>query len=202
MTGVQTCALPILETCAAKAIGHVSGKRFQLGIIRFPSSLEDMYKKLLSNENLESRELLQFSPLLLMSEKHPLASSQNISLRDLEGWIEIQEGDTALSGTDSSPYNSTDPSQEHISSPSLRTKRSISVYDRGSQMELLNQLSGSYMWTSPVPRESLTGWNLIQKPCPACKNTCKDLLIFRKGYRLSKEDEAFLTCLSQVISRL
>ena len=191
-----------METCAAKAIGHVSGKRFQLGIIRFPSSLEDMYKKLLSNENLESRELLQFSPLLLMSEKHPLASSQNISRRDLEGWIEIQEGDIALSGTDSSPYNSTDPSQEHISSPSLRTKRSISVYDRGSQMELLNQLSGSYMWTSPVPRESLTGWNLIQKPCPACKNTCKDLLIFRKGYRLSKEDEAFLTCLSQVISRL
>ena len=31
------------------------------------------------------------------------------------------------------------------------SKKTVSIYDRGSQFELLRQLPGAYMWTSPVP---------------------------------------------------
>ena len=82
------------------------------------------------------------------------------------------------------------------------SKKTVSIYDRGSQFELLRQLPGSYMWTSPVPYGCLTSSGLIQKTCSYPGNIHKDLLIYRNGYRFSKEEEEFLRCLSRMVSRL
>ncbi|MFR3751412.1 MAG: hypothetical protein ACLTW9_02020 [Enterocloster sp.] len=74
-------------------------------------------------------------------------------------------------------------------------KKTVSIYDRGSQFELLRQLPVLYMWTSPVPYGCLTSSGLIQKTCSYPGNIHKDLLIYRNGYRFSKEEEEFLRCL-------
>ena len=48
------------------------------------------------------------------------------------------------------------------------------------------------MWVSPIPQNILDRYNLKTITCYDNKMNCYDLLIKRKGYRLSKEDQGLI----------
>ena len=183
-----------METNSRDTIRGVSGKTFDVGIIRCQALYESYYMKLLQDENLEWKELWQFSCNVLMSPSHPLASRDKLTYLDFTDYIEIVQGDIQ---NPSFTFEAQD-----ASATGGNSKKTVSIYDRGSQFELLRQLPGSYMWTSPVPYGCLTSSGLIQKTCSYPGNIHKDLLIYRNGYRFSKEEEEFLRCLSRMVSRL
>ena len=60
----------------------------------------------------------------------------------------------------------------------------------------------TYMWVSPVPRDILTRYGLVQKPCETPRNRCKDLLISRKSYHFSEEDRRFIEILKETTAKL
>lgn len=182
------------ETNLRDTIRHVASKTFDLGIIRCQSLYEASYLKMLQEENLTWTGLWEFSFGVLMSAANPLAEKEKLTYLDLTGFLEIQEGDMRQ------PSFSFE--EENNSAAGGPNGRFISVYDRGSQFELLKQLPDSYMWSGPIPYESLASTGLIFRPCSCPGNRHKDILIFRSGYKLSKEENLMLCHLQRIISQL
>ena len=51
------------------------------------------------------------------------------------------------------------------------------------------------MWVSPASQIILDRYNLVQRVCEGNKKTYKDVLIYHKGYRLTRLDKDFITAL-------
>ena len=49
------------------------------------------------------------------------------------------------------------------------------------------------MWVSPIPKDILDRYNLVELECSDLSNEYKDVLIYRNGYKLTKNDTEFLT---------
>lgn len=83
---------------------------------------------------------MDFTMMLIMRKDHPLASVQNIQQRDLYRYTEIVHGDQQIPALSMARINPL----LHGTPP-----RRIYVYDRGSQIDLLQRLPDTYMWASP-----------------------------------------------------
>lgn len=176
------------ETNSRDTIQSVSSKAFDLGIIRCQSLYEGYYLKMLQESNLDSKELWEFSCNVLMSPSHSLAQKEKLTYLDFAECMEVAWGDIQ---NPSFAYETQDVSAA-----------AISIYDRGTQLELLRRIPDAYMWTSPVPEEYLHSMGLIQRQCCYPGNLHKDILIYRNGHCFTKDERAFLQCLFEVISRL
>lgn len=185
------------ETNTRETISAVSAKTCDLGVIRTQALTEAYDKKMLAEENLTYEDLWSFSFRILMSQAHPLAQSaaqgQTLNYLMLEDYIEIIHGDV---NSPSFTYDSGDKN------PTGSGRRTISIYERGSQFQLLKACPGTYMWTSPIPLNILTATDLVQRPCSIPGNWYSDLLIYRNGYRFSPEDTLFIQCLHRMVSQL
>ena len=49
------------------------------------------------------------------------------------------------------------------------------------------------MWVSPVPNSLLERYGLVQKKCMDNQKIYKDVLIYKKDYRLTELDNLFIT---------
>ena len=58
------------------------------------------------------------------------------------------------------------------------------------------------MYVSPLPKEILRRYRLVQIPCADVKHTSKDMLIYQSSYRLSRTDQSFLEELNGVIAAI
>lgn len=181
------------ETNPRQVIRNVAGKDFDLGLLRCQEIYLPFYQKMLQEENLESQLLWTFSCQVVFSLSHPLAQQENLTYLDLKPYTLISFGDGPL------PDFSFEGIQEDSHSVSDNT---LSVYDRGSQLELLYRIPGTYMWDSPIPHETLKTLSLVQKPCSCPGNSYCDLLIYRTAHRFSPEEQQLLCCLRRVVSQL
>jgi hypothetical protein len=68
----------------------------------------------------------------------------------------------------------------------------INVYERASQYDLLQNVEGTFMWMSPVADDYMDKYDLIQIKCDFNQNIYKDVVIYRKGYKLSPLEIEFL----------
>ena len=119
----------------------------------------------------------------------PLAGKDEITFDDLTGYIEIAHAD---------PYVPSLPmakvlKEEHPDN----IDRRIFVFERASQFELLHQNHQTFMWVSPVPEHMLARYGLVQKRCAENRKVYKDMLVYRKDYRLTELDKNFLTVLCE-----
>ena len=194
MRAFPAISLSYRETNSRDTIRGVSSKAFDLGIIRCQAICEPYYMKMLQDENLEWKELWEFSCNVLMSPHHPLASRDNLTYLDFSESMELVQGDIQNPSFTFETQNA--------SATGGNSRKTISIYDRGSQFEILQKIPGTYMWTSPVPYTCLETTGLIQKTCSCPGNLHKDILVYRSGYCFSKDENEFLQCLARMISRL
>ena len=128
--------------------------------------------------------MAQFHYVLIMSRNNPLASKPVIHFADLEPYIEIAHAD---------PFVPTLPSaivrKEELPD---NIKRRIFVFERGSQFYLLSDNPETFMWVSPIPQNILDRHGLVQRECPDNTRIYKDVLIYRRNYKLSELDKKFI----------
>lgn len=172
------------ETNSFETIKEVYEGDANIGIIRFFENEEDYFINLLKTKELEYEKIYQFNYQLLVSNDNPLAHREVIRINDLNVQIEITHGDISLPSLPLVAKNCSDERRQ--------AKKQITIYERGIQFELLSRLPHTYMWVSPIPKDILTRYNLKTKTCQDNDSLCYDLLIKRKGYRLSKEDQGFI----------
>lgn len=172
------------ETGAINAVHLVAGGEMDLGIIRYQASQAGYFMKLIEQSGLESEVLGEFRMQLLMSEDHPLASEAEVQYHMLAGCTEIVHGDY--------PAPSLSFSQIRRGAGLEAPLKRITVYDRGSQYDLLRYVPGSFLWSAPVPQELLSRSRLVLKPCALADVKNLDVLIRPAGAELSEAAGEFV----------
>lgn len=173
------------ETNATRVIQNVLGADYNLGILRYASAFDKYFKNLLDDKGLTGELIAEFHYMLLLSRKHPLAEKEDVSLEDLRPFIQIAHADPSVPSLPLNVVKKEELAEEH--------NRRIYVFDRASQFELLSENPETFMWVSPVPGQLLQRYGLVQKNCSCNQKQYKDTLIYKKGYRLSALDNAFIT---------
>ncbi|MDF2654472.1 MAG: hypothetical protein K0R19_946 [Bacillota bacterium] len=178
------------ETNSMKTIQNISSRRHSLGIIRYAVEYERYYNKLLADLDLNGDTLLEFDYLALMSVNGPLAEKDPLLLEDFADLIELIHGDYTI------PLLSSAEIRKPVHN--MSNGKSIDLYDRGSQFDLLSNVWNTYMWVSPIPEEMLKRYHLVQKHVPVKDNLYRDVIIRPKAYQMTETDRKFLSHLYRI----
>lgn len=176
--------LTINETNTLRTISNVADRGYNMGIIRYQVADETVFKSRLKSNKLESETLWEFEYVLVMSKDHPLAEKEIIHEEDLQDYIRITHADIE---NPHGPHDDHEESDAEFSKPD----KTIYVYERGSQFDLLANVPTTYMWVSPIPDSYLEKYGLVQRVCSVRNNRYKDVLIYRQDYRLGEYDKLF-----------
>ena len=177
------------ETNSKKTIKKLLENEYKLGIIRYSDNYDKYYKDMLEEKGLSYELVAEFSYVLIMSRDNPLAEKEAITYEDLSGYIEIAHAD---------PYVPTlSMSKAFREELPDKADQRIFVFERASQFDLLSENPKTFMWVSPASQQILDRYNLIQRVCEGNKKVYKDVLIYHKGYKLTKLDKDFITALCE-----
>ncbi len=175
------------ETNSQRTIHNILEHDYKLGIIRYAENYDKFFKAMLEEKGLVYEMVTEFSYKLIMSKDNPLAEKDVITYDDLKGCIEIAHAD---------PYVPSLPLAKVVKEEFPdNIERRIFIFERASQFDLLSTNPQTFMWVSPAPDEILKKYNLVQKICVDNKKVYKDVLIYKKGYKLSNIDNKFITAL-------
>ncbi len=177
------------ETNSKRTIQNILEHDYQLGIIRYAENYDKHFKAMLEEKGLNFELVTEFSYLLVMSCDCPLAQKDEITYDDLSGYIEIAHADPYVPSLSMAKVLK----EEHPDN----IDRRIFVFERASQFELLSQNPQTFMWVSPVPSDMLERFGLVERRCEENKRVYKDMLVYRKGYKLTGLDQQFITALCE-----
>lgn len=169
------------ETNTLRTISNVADRGYNMGIIRYNVEDEGVFYSRLKNNKLESETLWEFEYVLVMSQEHPLARKEKIYAEDLQDYIKITHADIE---------NHRELEHKNVGTGG-KPEKTIYVYERGSQFDLLTNVPTTYMWVSPIPESVLEKNGLVQRVCADQDNRYKDVLIYRQDYKLGSFDKLF-----------
>ena len=171
------------------AVRRVLQEDFRLGIIRYPAAHDRYYKSLLEDKRLDYELICEFRYLLIFSKNSPLAGKERIYTSDLRELTMITHADPAQ------PFSLPDQKKDESDG---EPSRSIVVYERASQFSILEKDPTTYMWVSPVPRETREKYGLETRECEDDRRLFKDVMIHETDYRLAEPDKLFISELCRV----
>lgn len=173
------------ETNSKRTINNILDHDYKLGIIRYAENYDKYFKTMLEEKGLSYELITEFSYRLIMHKDSYLAQIEDVAFDDLTDYIEIAHAD---------PYVPSLPLSKVVKEELPdNIGRRIFVFERASQYDLLSENPETFMWVSPLPDKLLKRYNLIQKECKENQKVYKDVLIYKKGYKLSKLDKQFIT---------
>ena len=173
------------ETNSQRTISNMLERDYKLGIIRYAENYDKYFKSMLEEKGFHYELVTEFTYSLIMSAQSPLADKEEITYDDLTDLIEIAHADLYVPSMPLSKVV-----KEELPD---NVQRRIFIFERASQFDLLSTNSETFMWVSPTPKSLLERYGLVLKKCADNKKTYKDMLIYKKGYKLSKLDRQFIT---------
>ena len=181
------------ETNSMNTVNSVVREDFNLGIVRYQSSYEKYFNDLFKDKKLTSETVAEFTYVMLISKDNPLACKEEVELEDLREYIEVCHSD---------PYVPSVPMIDVRKSELTEfVDRRIFVYERGTQFVILGNVPDTFMWVSPVPQALLENYNLAQIRVKGTDKLSKDVLIYRRDYRLSDFDREFIAAVHRAKNR-
>lgn len=171
------------ETNSMRTVSSVCNGDCDLGIVHYQDTIEPYFTQLFAEKNLISEPIGNYPLVLLMSKKSPLVSKMNIGNTELHDAVEIVQGEEHISSLSSSNV-------KYVGQSGSLDKH-IYVSERSSQFMLLDTMPNAFMWDAPVPQQLLQEYHLVQRRSKQAKEY-RDVLIYRKDYRLSTWDNLFI----------
>ena len=172
------------ETNSYRAINNILQSNYNLGIIRYQTSFESYFLKMMEDKDLKHQDIWEFEYVALMDRSHPLAEKENLSREDFKDCIEIVHGDPYVPSLQIAYVKKAEFSD--------LTDKKIYIYERGTQYDLLGQVPNTFMWVSPLSEDVLKRHNVVQKRVRGLSLSYKDVLIYRNGYHLTAIDQRFI----------
>ena len=182
------------EAGAMRTIKQVANGINQLGVIRYQTVYETNYLNALTERSIQYEPIFEFAFVAIMSEHHPLASRDTIREIDLTDYTEVFYGDSSIP---SLPVN-----QAREIAQAIEAKKTITVYERASQLELISRLETAYALSSPVPADVMNRFGLVQKRVEIPGNAYRDIVIYRAGYHLTRLDRLLIDKLRESAKRV
>ena len=153
------------ETNAMRVIRNILTADYKLGILRYASNYDKYFKEMLDEKGLTGELVTEFHYVLLI--------------------IEIAHADPYVPSLPLSTVKKEELPDD--------IDRRIFVFERASQYDLLQQNPETFMWVSPAPEDTLRRYGLVQRACPENQKVYRDMLIYRKDYKLTELDQDFIT---------
>ena len=172
------------ETNSKRTITNILDREYKLGIIRFAKNYESYFKQMLEEKGLAYEIVAEFSYVVAVSEKSPLAKKESLTFDDLKDYIEIAHADPYVPSVSLSRVV-----KEELPD---NINRRIFIFERASQFDLLSENKDTFMWVSPPPKTLLERYNLVLKKCTENKRIYEDVLIYQKEYKLTALDRQFI----------
>ncbi len=182
------------EADAHSAIADTASGDSDFSVIRYQAMYEDYFRSLMNDKELDYDTIFEFKMLIMMSEKNPLARYEDVPYPFLRDHIEIIHGDYNMHGVTVSNIRR----DTEIDPPA----KTIYIYDRGSQLDILQNVENSYMWVSPVPGEFLQRHGLVVRPCSIANEITKDVVVYKHGKTFHSHENLFIKKLREQIEEL
>lgn len=182
------------ETDAITSINEIVSGDAEIAVIRYHDIYEEYFYSHLKDKGLKSECLYKFKMAILMSNSHPLVKYEDIPYHLLSEYTEITHGDYDVKGISVSKVKK----NSSIAPPS----KCINIYDRGSQIDILQRVEGTFMWVSPIPIDFLNKHNLVVRPCSLAAENYKDMIIYREEHHLEKYEKLFIKSAKQEIGMI
>ncbi len=183
--------LPIRDTIRAVEIGEAG-----LGILRYPVDQDAEIKAILEEKGLVCELVAEFVPVVLMHAMHPLASASPASLSSLTPFVEV---------VDNGAYKPTArvecSERSDASVGKDEPTRRIHLSERAASLEVLGRHPEAYLWSDPCAEDVMARYGLIALRPIDLNQAYKDLLIYREGHALTREERLFITDLCQARRR-
>lgn len=162
-----------------EVVGEIVGQKIDMAVLRYPAKYENNVLQHLKENELNFYKLFQFQPVVLLSEKHPLAQKEKLEYHDLSPYTEILYEDDALSAY---------IKQQLL--PDIKPPQKI-IKGNNLSLDRLLQSNESYLWTLPLYAETLDEKKLVMKKC---KNIEKfqDLLVYPQHKPFSSLERIFI----------
>lgn len=181
------------ETNSQRTLHNLQNREYKLGIIRYAENYDKYFKAMLEEKGFVYEQITEFTYSLIMSKESRLALKEEITFGDLSDYIEIAHAD---------PYVPSVPLSKVVKEELPdNIDRRIFIFERASQFDLLSTNPETFMWVSPVPQATLDRYGLVQKKCRDNKKIYNDVLIYQKGYKLTKIDKQFIDELNKSKTR-
>ncbi|MBR5322953.1 MAG: LysR family transcriptional regulator [Clostridia bacterium] len=172
------------ETNSWRAINNILMSDYSLGVVRYDKEYDKYYKIKLEEKGLNVEDIAEFHYRLVVHKDSPLAAKETVKISELSSYIEIVHADSSIP--------SLPVTVEKKSEAVSENERRIFVFERASKLDLLSENKQTFVWVSPVPEKILKSYGLVEKKCDDSKTLYKDVLIYKKDYKLSKLDKLFI----------
>lgn len=175
------------ETQTYEIIDDVSVGRSEIGILYLSEQNEAVLGKLIAKSDLRFQELFEAKPHVFISNRHPLAGMDRLTVQDLlpYPYLVFEQGQ----------HNSFYFSEEFLSM--LELPKNIMVRDRATLFNLLIGLNGFTVCSGVLDAE-LNGENIIAKPLISdC--TMRIGVVTRKDAALSRYGVSYMEALKRHI---
>lgn len=183
--------ISLKETNSMNVADDILSNVSELGIVRYQVAYQTYFWDYFQEKGLDHHLVWEFEYLLLMSDAHPLAKKDIITLADLTDYIEIAHADIEV------PFIRRKQHSEKVNGD-----KKIYVYERYSQFELLSQMDNTYIWASPVPEAVLEKYHLVQRKCQDKNVKGNDEIVYLEDFRISDLYERFIDKLYESRNRL
>lgn len=180
-----------LEVPAQEAMKLLIHGEAQLAVVRYQSIYDEYFKELFAQSSLAWRVLMRFEPMVLMSRHHPLANEPCLQPEQLTNYTQLIFGEMQI------PM---DEERQAIKTGLASGYNRIYVQDRASQLLMLRNLKGSYLWSQPINLSELTQSGLVQKRCSGGVN--QDIVLWRTRPGLGPTGRDCLVALQEAAHRL
>lgn len=178
------------ETNSMRTINNLLKEEYDLGIVRYQAGFDEYYNKMFTEKNIAHELITEFSYMLIASANSPLAAKKSVVPQELAEYIEVCHAD---------PYVPSLPLIDVKKAElSEYVDKRIFVFERGSQFDLLENVPNTFMWVSPMPKKFIEKYNLVSIKCETEPKIYKDVLIYRRDYKMSRLDNEFINSLCAV----
>jgi len=182
------------ETNTTRAIKNVATGENSLGIVKYNASYEQYFFQMLDERELKHEILWEYDEMIAVSSKSPLAKLNVITESDLENMTEILFGDNIIHYGRSA--RSVKDARENDN------MHHILVYERAGMCSALDGDVNSYSRITPPPANYYSKSKIITIPLKSSDSKYRDVLFYRKDYKLTETDKLFIAMLKEVISEL
>ncbi len=182
------------ETNTTRAIKNVATGENNIGIIKYNVSYEQYFFQMLDERELKHEILWEYDEVIAVSKNSPLSKLSVVTETDLQNMTEILFGDNII--------------RYGRSARSMKDAREndnmhhILVYERAGMYSALVGDENSYARITPAPKGYYDENKIRIIPMKSQDSKYRDVLFYRKDYKLTDTDKLFIELLKDEIYNL
>lgn len=170
----------IRECHPHQAIEFLENGTVEIAVIRYGAEYHDFFLEQAQAKNLTMQILSQSKYEILLSRKNPLTRLSTLSAGHLDGYTELVHRDSFFC----------------TASPD-KTLRQLYTVDRLAQVQLLQTIPNSYMWSELLPATILEAMQLSQHPYENGGTLYQNALLFKPQCAMSPIEKSFLQWITE-----